>query len=1286
MDIIVRNLPQHCDDDECKQCLTPYLSELSIYVFEFKRLHNRKCAIITIPHLAAAQKFLDRHGKRPGIVNNRGVPLEIKIDGLRIYCEKSRNSPDIFVLRRLRQASTQAIKSSAGISSSKHAIERPIQVSSIDCGYFDYDDRNHLAFHRCYRGDYSGSFVVGRKRLLVRMDGSSGPPHQVHVVIEFPSIYSIYAALRQKPILIFSLASMPFFYEERLASDSDPLSQALSLLNIAPAQATKDQTRRYRRCGLGSRHAQATNSCFVYCVNFDKVEDLKRALSALQNQRGAPKPVTLTHTIPVVEADIGESMRMLKSQLSRENELHFDIKFQLFMLAQNGVLSPRKTRKLYAPVLAMTTQFDKVRIVEALRALGIAQPFAGPKTNGRHFDVEKLTQFVRDKASKFTIRGSMYAIARKHDHLALIHKAMISPAGMWLEGPVLETKNRVLRKYPDDTQSFLRIHFCDEDGEQIRYEPKVNRDAIFQERFRAVMSDGIYIAGRLFTFLGFSHSSLRTQTCWFMAPFWDRRQDKLLLAQMLIKNLGNFIDIKCPARCAARIGQAFSDATDTISMQGATYEIMRDIERNGRCFSDGCGTLSQGLLDPIHRRFSRARKMRATILQIRFQGFKGVLSLDSTLRGKTARFRDSMNKFESDHPDLEITGAAYRPLATYLNRQYINILEALGTKPENFIALQKRALEQIDQMTQSAVNAATYLEMNLFGTAVGLPQLIRSLYYKGLDFKKDPFLVQAVEMATRVQLREIKHKARIPVEDAHTLYGVVDETGHLKSNEIHVIVQEKDGEVFSKLGTCLVTRSPAMHPGDFQIVDAITVPSGSPNSHLHNCIIFSQYGERDIPSKLSGGDLDGDLYSVIFDRSLFPERTAAAAEYPRVKPLELDRPVEIADMSNFFLLFMEQDKLGHICYTHMSIADQKPESVFHEACIKLAGMASTAVDFSKTGIPVKMSDFPDDYDRRIRPDFIAPEPRLVLKANATSIDTEDDMDYHDMPDNVDKALNTGRAGFRYYESPNILGQLYRNIDETMFFGDKWSVSDNSDTLTSERQNRIFLGELWNHVARSVRLVEWDTRESRSFAMDVRDSYEETLVDMMHQYSPHHRQPLSELEVFCGTILGREGAMPSRRMRETNVDLREAFSLHVQEHIRWITRGSSGVDEEDLDDDDDDAEDDKKSSISKWETSSVTTSTTWAGTQDKNTGVLERTVACLSLAIRDSTDSRHEHVGVLRSFTYLVAGLCLKELDKHEAMNRRMQHSKARALGAQSSTQNGRAVPHFRSGLGNRLPN
>lgn len=227
-----------------------------------------------------------------------------------------------------------------------------------------------------------------------------------------------------------------------------------------------------------------------------------------------------------------------------------------------------------------------------------------------------------------------------------------------------------------------------------------------------------------------------------------------------------------------------------------------------------------------------------------------MISLDTRLQGDTLLLRPSMIKFTgSDATDIEICGAGIRPLPFVLNRQLIKIMEDLGVDENIFLDLQAEAVEQLRSTTLSPVNAASFLQRNLIGKAAQLSWLIRKLDGLGLPFQADNFLSKTLEMAVLVQLRELKHRSRIPVKMGVTLYGIVDETGYLQEGEIFCVSDsEADGRSVITGRDIVITRSPALHPGDIQLVTAVTVPADSPLNDLHNCVVFSQKGQRDLPS------------------------------------------------------------------------------------------------------------------------------------------------------------------------------------------------------------------------------------------------------------------------------------------------------------------------------------------------------------------------------------------------------------------------------------------------------
>lgn len=68
-------------------------------------------------------------------------------------------------------------------------------------------------------------------------------------------------------------------------------------------------------------------------------------------------------------------------------------------------------------------------------------------------------------------------------------------------------------------------------------------------------------------------------------------------------------------------------------------------------------------------------------------------------------------------------------------------------------------------------------------------------------------------------------------------------------------------------GDVLITKNPCGHEGDIRPAKAIGTdhPAYQKLKHLVNVIVFSQKGTRPLQNMMSGGDLDGDVYMIIWD-------------------------------------------------------------------------------------------------------------------------------------------------------------------------------------------------------------------------------------------------------------------------------------------------------------------------------------------------------------------------------------------------------------------------------------
>lgn len=334
-----------------------------------------------------------------------------------------------------------------------------------------------------------------------------------------------------------------------------------------------------------------------------------------------------------------------------------------------------------------------------------------------------------------------------------------------------------------------------------------------------------------------------------------------------------------------------------------------------------------------------------------------MLALDSRIQGSVVGLRHSMMKFPSnDMHTLEICDMGSNPHRFYLNRQIIKILEDMGVSNSWFINLQNAQVAMLRGVTTSMENTTNFLRRYYKTKQLGLPKLVNKLSTLGIDFKDDCLLCSTIEALVLHELRLLKHRARIEVDKGATLFGVMDETGFLQENEVFVTFDTSFARVSAppSHGTrVLVTRSPALHDGDIQAAVNVIPPKDHPLSHHQNCIVFNQKGPRDLPSQLSGGDLDGDKFNVIWDPDCVPTKIFPPADYPRGLPEDIGRPVTSADMIDFFVHFMETDRLGMIATRHMIAADQLEGGTSHPECQWLAELHSKAVDFSKTGIPVQ---------------------------------------------------------------------------------------------------------------------------------------------------------------------------------------------------------------------------------------------------------------------------------------------------------------------------------------------
>ena len=140
------------------------------------------------------------------------------------------------------------------------------------------------------------------------------------------------------------------------------------------------------------------------------------------------------------------------------------------------------------------------------------------------------------------------------------------------------------------------------------------------------------------------------------------------------------------------------------------------------------------------------------------------------------------------------------------------MLEDRKVPPDVFLKIQADALADIEGAQESIATACRFLHANGLAWGFSLRYVLEQLGKLGFDLRKRPdvaridddptdannpeewvlnnkFMLSTLKFAEFHVLRDIKHRARIPIKDSHVLVGVADEGPEYRTRK-----QKKIGE------------------------------------------------------------------------------------------------------------------------------------------------------------------------------------------------------------------------------------------------------------------------------------------------------------------------------------------------------------------------------------------------------------------------------------------------------------------------------------------------------------
>lgn len=596
---------------------------------------------------------------------------------------------------------------------------------------------------------------------------------------------------------------------------------------------------------------------------------LKKAMDYLKHRR--VQEISLRRPIRIGnEHSYGVPMLDTFFCIHPQKGITFDIMFLINAIIHKGILNQYSLSDSFFGLLR--NQPKEVNVAALKHLCSYKRPV---------FDAAKRLQTVQE----WLLRNpKLYESSKQLDDIVEVRRLIITPTKAYCLPPEVEMSNRVLRKFKEVADRFLRVTFMDEGMQTINFNalnyyvaPIVKeitsnsfpqRTNIYR-RVKTILEEGFYLCGRKYSFLAFSSNQLRDRSAWFFAEENDKSCD-------YIRNWMGKFNQKNVAKCAARMGQCFSSTYATVEVRANEVNSIPDIKRNNYDFSDGIGTIIPDLASEV------AEKLKLddvpSAYQIRYAGYKGVVACwPAKGDGFQLSLRPSMNKFQSTHTILEICAwTRFQP--GFLNRQIVTLLSALKVPDEVFWKMQDAMVSKLNQMLEDADVAFDVLTRSCaeHGNAAAIMLSV------GFSPLLEPHLRGILTSVRAAQLCGLREKARIFVSSGRWLMGVLDELGVLEQGQCFVQVSTPSLEnCFSKHGSrfketknlqvvrgfVVIAKNPCLHPGDVRVLEAVDAPE---LHHLYDCLVFPQKGDRPHTNEASGSDLDGDLYFVTWDENLIP--------------------------------------------------------------------------------------------------------------------------------------------------------------------------------------------------------------------------------------------------------------------------------------------------------------------------------------------------------------------------------------------------------------------------------
>ena len=510
-----------------------------------------------------------------------------------------------------------------------------------------------------------------------------------------------------------------------------------------------------------------------------------------------------------------------------------------------------------------------------------------------------------------------------------IKRIVITPISVSMEySAFLRNKtNRMVDRYGRDC--FLLVSF----------HQKLSPKTVF-----GVLKKGILLNGIEYQFLGCSSGGLKTKTCYML-------RGTVKDVKAVLDECGSFFKIRSVSKQLSRIGLLFSEVRPTNVVPTRVVEE-KDIKYKSANFTDGCGQISLKLASDIFMGANLEAELPEngylpSVYQIRFQGCKGVVAVDTNLKNGDLLVRESMKKFEpgsKPFPHIWLCDFSRPYSFGHLNKQFIMLLSGLGIEDNTFLQLQDKHLDVIQSMKEDPEVAFKVL---CSSNEIELATKVLTFHSKE-DFKTDKASRESLSNLQSKYIAKLS-KLRILVQQSRNVFGICDTKQVLEYGECF-FRPTINGKPKTIAGLVVVAKNPCYFLGDIRVLTAVSDVRVACLEHLVDCIVFPTKGKQPHSMEIAGSDLDGDQYFVSWEKKLIPPACREPYDYPSV---EANAVGEVnRDMLLHYFAFYK-NLVGKIdeYYNYWAAVN----GVESSQCHQLAELFSRSIDAAKTGDVVHIS-------------------------------------------------------------------------------------------------------------------------------------------------------------------------------------------------------------------------------------------------------------------------------------------------------------------------------------------